>query len=154
MSFDHISIYVPADRFEPLIDWCKAAFGHLGLVEITRPVEWVVGLGAQTGPWLWFAQMSMDGLDAKTVDLMLKNHHIALGGSKFVDPRRLMLISIAVEQVKEFHKAAVAAGGSDNGGPGPRPEYTPSYYGAFVRDPVCNINFEVCCKTFKEGDDK
>ena len=33
-----------------------------------------------------------------------------------------------------FHAAAVSAGGKDEGAPGPRPEYTPEYYGAFVRD--------------------
>jgi hypothetical protein len=27
------------------------------------------------------------------------------------------------------------AGHQDDGAPGPRPEYSPSYYGAFVRDP-------------------
>ena len=36
--------------------------------------------------------------------------------------------------VKAFHAAALAAGGSDDGAPGPRPEYTAKYYGAFVRD--------------------
>ncbi len=36
--------------------------------------------------------------------------------------------------VKTFHAAALAAGGSDDGAPGPRPEYTAKYYGAFVRD--------------------
>ncbi|HTU96724.1 MAG TPA: VOC family protein [Solirubrobacteraceae bacterium] len=39
------------------------------------------------------------------------------------------------EQVDAFHAAAVAAGGRDNGAPGPRPEYSPGYYGAFVLDP-------------------
>jgi predicted lactoylglutathione lyase len=37
--------------------------------------------------------------------------------------------------VDEFHAAALAAGGTDNGPPGLRPLYHPSYYGAFVRDP-------------------
>jgi catechol 2,3-dioxygenase-like lactoylglutathione lyase family enzyme len=36
--------------------------------------------------------------------------------------------------VQSFHSAALAAGGSDEGAPGPRTEYTPDYYGAFVRD--------------------
>src|SRR5688572_21455544 len=36
--------------------------------------------------------------------------------------------------VNAFHAAAVSAGGTDEGAPGPRPEYTPEYYGAFVRD--------------------
>lgn len=40
--------------------------------------------------------------------------------------------------VDAFHQAALAAGGSDDGPPGPRPEYTPQYYGAFVRDPDGN----------------
>lgn len=30
------------------------------------------------------------------------------------------------------------AGGIDNGKPGLRPEYTPTYYGAFVIDPLGN----------------
>jgi catechol 2,3-dioxygenase-like lactoylglutathione lyase family enzyme len=41
----------------------------------------------------------------------------------------------AKEQVDAFHAAALAAGGTDNGAPGPRPEYSEGYYGAFVLDP-------------------
>jgi len=37
--------------------------------------------------------------------------------------------------VDAFHAAAIAAGGRDNGGPGLREIYHPSYYGAFVLDP-------------------
>ena len=37
-------------------------------------------------------------------------------------------------QVDAFYKAALAAGGRDNGPPGPRPIYHPNYYGAFVLD--------------------
>lgn len=36
--------------------------------------------------------------------------------------------------VDAFHAAAVAAGAADDGGPGPRPKYSPTYYAAFVRD--------------------
>jgi catechol 2,3-dioxygenase-like lactoylglutathione lyase family enzyme len=39
------------------------------------------------------------------------------------------------EQVDAFHAAALEAGGRDNGAPGPRPEYSEGYYGAFVLDP-------------------
>ena len=46
--------------------------------------------------------------------------------------------------VDAFHEAAMAAGGRDNGGPGLRPEYHPSYYGAFVFDPDGN-NIEAVC---------
>lgn len=38
-------------------------------------------------------------------------------------------------QVDEFHAAALAAGGRDNGAPGLRPHYAPNYYAAFVYDP-------------------
>jgi len=41
------------------------------------------------------------------------------------------------EQVQAFHRAALAAGGRDNGGPGER-HYHPGYYGAFVLDPDGN----------------
>jgi catechol 2,3-dioxygenase-like lactoylglutathione lyase family enzyme len=37
-------------------------------------------------------------------------------------------------QVNKFHDAALKAGGSNNGEPGPRPDYGPGYYGAFVYD--------------------
>jgi len=40
-------------------------------------------------------------------------------------------------QVDSFHKAALAAGGRDNGAPGERP-YHPGYYAAFVLDPDGN----------------
>jgi catechol 2,3-dioxygenase-like lactoylglutathione lyase family enzyme len=41
------------------------------------------------------------------------------------------------ETVHRFHAAAVAAGGTDNGGPGER-SYHPGYYAAFVLDPDGN----------------
>jgi catechol 2,3-dioxygenase-like lactoylglutathione lyase family enzyme len=37
--------------------------------------------------------------------------------------------------VDAFHKAALKAGGKDNGKPGLRPDYGPNYYGAFAVDP-------------------
>lgn len=37
--------------------------------------------------------------------------------------------------VDAFHAAALDAGGSDNGVPGPRPDYGDTYYAAFVIDP-------------------
>jgi catechol 2,3-dioxygenase-like lactoylglutathione lyase family enzyme len=47
-------------------------------------------------------------------------------------------------EVDAFHAAALAAGGRDNGAPGPRPHYHPNYYGAFVFDPDGN-NIEAVC---------
>ena len=46
--------------------------------------------------------------------------------------------------VDAFHKAAMAAGGRDNGAPGLRPHYHPNYYGAFVLDPDGH-NIEAVC---------
>ncbi len=39
------------------------------------------------------------------------------------------------EAVDRFHAAAIAAGGTDDGPPGLRPRYSPTYYAAFVIDP-------------------
>jgi catechol 2,3-dioxygenase-like lactoylglutathione lyase family enzyme len=46
--------------------------------------------------------------------------------------------------VDRFHAEAIAAGGRDNGAPGIRPNYHPSYYGAFVLDPDGH-NIEAVC---------
>ena len=46
--------------------------------------------------------------------------------------------------VDAFHAAAVAAGGRDNGGPGVRENYGPTYYAAFVYDPD-GFNIEAVC---------
>ena len=47
-------------------------------------------------------------------------------------------------QVDAFHRAALAAGGKDNGAPGLRPQYAPNYYAAFVIGPDGH-NIEVVC---------
>jgi catechol 2,3-dioxygenase-like lactoylglutathione lyase family enzyme len=52
--------------------------------------------------------------------------------------------------VREFYEAAMAAGGRDNGAPGPRPHYHPDYYAAFVLDPDGH-NIEAVCRTPGEG---
>ena len=48
--------------------------------------------------------------------------------------------------VDAFHKAAIAAGGKDNGAPGLRPQYGANYYAAFVLDPDGH-NIEAVCYT-------
>lgn len=47
-------------------------------------------------------------------------------------------------QVDAFHRAALAAGGRDNGPPGLRPKYHANYYAAFVIDPDGH-NIELVC---------
>ncbi|HKY94710.1 MAG TPA: VOC family protein [Kiloniellales bacterium] len=41
-------------------------------------------------------------------------------------------------EVQAFHKAALTNGGSDEGKPGTRPHYSPTFYVAYVRDPDRN----------------
>lgn len=48
------------------------------------------------------------------------------------------------EQVDAFHRAALKAGGKDNGAPGLRPRYHANYYAAFVIGPDGH-NIEVVC---------
>ena len=48
--------------------------------------------------------------------------------------------------VDEFHAAALAAGGTDNGAPGVRERYHPNYYGAYVLDTDGNNDEAVCHK--------
>jgi catechol 2,3-dioxygenase-like lactoylglutathione lyase family enzyme len=59
-------------------------------------------------------------------------------------PVHVAILSPDRATVDAFHKAALAAGGRDNGAPGLRPEYHPNYYGAFVYDPDGN-NIEAVC---------
>ncbi len=67
-------------------------------------------------------------------------------------PRPIHLAFTAADaaQVRAFHRAALAAGGTDNGGPGERPQYHPGYYAAFVHDPDGN-NIEAVCHTWAPG---
>jgi catechol 2,3-dioxygenase-like lactoylglutathione lyase family enzyme len=46
--------------------------------------------------------------------------------------------------IRKFHAAGVKAGGRDNGGAGPRADYSPSYFAAFLIDPDGN-NVEAVC---------
>lgn len=52
------------------------------------------------------------------------------------------------KQVDEFYRAALDAGGKDNGAPGPRAHYHPDYYGAFVLD-LDGHNIEAVCHETK-----
>ena len=47
-------------------------------------------------------------------------------------------------EVRAFHAAALAAGGTDNGAPGVRERYHPNYYGAFALD-LDGHNIEAVC---------
>ena len=51
-------------------------------------------------------------------------------------------------KVRDFYTAALAAGGKDNGAPGPRPHYHEHFYGAFIHDPDGHNVEAVCHEPF------
>jgi catechol 2,3-dioxygenase-like lactoylglutathione lyase family enzyme len=59
-------------------------------------------------------------------------------------PLHLAFTAETRKQVDAFHRAALEAGGKDNGAPGLRPHYHANYYGAFVIGPDGH-NVEVVC---------
>jgi catechol 2,3-dioxygenase-like lactoylglutathione lyase family enzyme len=59
-------------------------------------------------------------------------------------PLHLAFTARTRKEVDEFYRAAMAAGGKDNGAPGVRPHYHANYYGAFVIGPDGH-NVEAVC---------
>ncbi len=59
-------------------------------------------------------------------------------------PLHIAFVASHREQVRAFHRAALAAGGKDNGEPGLRPRYHANYYAAFVIGPDGH-NLEAVC---------
>ncbi|KAN0110090.1 hypothetical protein V8E51_006477 [Hyaloscypha variabilis] len=128
MRIDHAGIVVPADKVDDVVKFLIASLGHMGFKEIMRPIPTAVGMG-DAGPWFWVQGCDMDEATGKAIS---KKQHTAFTADN-------------AEQVQQFHAAALKAGATDNGAPGPR-SYHPGYYSAFVRDPVCGINFEVAIR--------
>ncbi|WP_297106099.1 VOC family protein [uncultured Devosia sp.] len=121
---DHVGILVA--------DWNKAkafydaAFAPLGITLLNLVPEQFtggvkVGGYGRTKPDYWLTQSTETG----------PGRHYAFSANSRAE-------------VDAFHAAAVAAGGKDNGAPGPRPHYHENYYGAFVIDPDGN-NIEAVC---------
>ena len=70
-----------------------------------------------------------------------------IGGEGGLDkPLHVAIVAKDRATVDAFYKAAIAAGGRDNGAPGIRAHYHPNYYGAFVLDPDGH-NIEAVCHT-------
>lgn len=153
MALDHVLFYVPESKLEPLVKFLTLALEHTGFKEHFRPVPNVVGLGEEKA-YFWLTGTSMDREQEAAVEKLTKPHHIAFAAeSKFTSGLVVVKITCLIlfchtdiKQVKQFYMNALKAGGIDNGAPGPRPFYFPSYYGAFVKDPACSINFEMVWK--------
>jgi len=122
---DHIGLAV--SDFEKSRSFYQAALNPLGLgvvMEVTPEESGGgrhAGFGEEGKPFFWIG----------TTDRPRGGTHVAFTAG-------------ARAAVDAFHRAALAAGGRDNGGPGLRPHYHPNYYGAFVLDPDGN-NVEAVC---------
>ncbi|HEY7267266.1 MAG TPA: VOC family protein [Solirubrobacterales bacterium] len=117
---DHVG--VNASDYGRSRGFYEQALAPLGYSLLMEPVEGHGGFGREGKPDFWIS-----GVREPTTE----NVHVALRAPDW-------------ETVDAFHAAALAAGGSDNGEPGLREHYHPTYYGAFVRDPDGN-NIEVVC---------
>ena len=109
---DHIQLVVrDLDASRAFYD---AVFGVLG-----------IPLGGTGADYFWADELFISTAQSKAAQGELTGrHHLA-----FQAHDRAM--------VDAFHRAALAAGGKDNGAPGERP-YHPGYYAAFVLDPDGN----------------
>ena len=108
--FDHVGLAV-AD-YEASCRCYELALAELGYGEPYRADGFVEWEDLAIGP-------------ASEDRPVTRNLHIGLAAS-------------SCEAVDTWWQAMTAAGHPDDGEPGPRPQYSPSYYGAFVRDPDGN----------------
>ena len=123
---DHIGIPISDyARSKSFYEKALAPLGYSLVMEVpqTGNGERAAGFGADGKPDLWIG--SEGGLN--------RSVHIAL-------------LAKDRATVDAFYRAALAAGGKDNGAPGLRPLYHANYYGAFVFDPDGH-NIEAVCHT-------
>ncbi len=127
MKIDHIGFTV--SDIEPSKAFYRRALAPLdiGLVmEVTEDMTGGrahAGFGSDGRPYFWLGNGT---------GVLRGKLHVA-----FAAPNRAT--------VDAFYRAALAAGGVDNGAPGLRPHYHANYYGAFVLDPDGH-NIEAVCQ--------
>lgn len=116
MLIDHLTIRVKDyERSKAFYLQALAPLGATMLMEFDMPEVGKFGGIGHKKPELWLCA-------ATTEHVVPFGQHIA-----FVAETRA--------QIDAFYAAAIAAGATDDGPPGPRAEYHPGYYGAFVIDP-------------------
>ncbi|HEY4187236.1 MAG TPA: VOC family protein [Polyangia bacterium] len=113
---DHIG--VPVRDIEAARKFYGVALGAIGM-KINMDVKSAFAMGSAKQKIFW-----------------LSRYRKAAGGGHYA-----FRVDTSTE-VDAFHAAGLTAGGKDNGKPGPRPDYGPHYYAAFVKDPEGN-NIEV-----------
>jgi catechol 2,3-dioxygenase-like lactoylglutathione lyase family enzyme len=92
--------------------------------------SFLLGRGMDEYPYLWIGT--------------LRPSYWAEGSRPGINQTHVAFTAYNKAAVDAFHRAALAAGGKDNGKPGPR-EGAGQYYGAFVLDPDGN-NIEACVR--------
>lgn len=123
---DHVSIAVSdLDRAEVFYD---AVFAALGVPKVAREAG-MIGYGVRAGADRPAA--SYLSIRSGEPGIPSAARHWA-----FKAPTR--------PSVDAFHAAGIAAGGADEGAPGLRPHYHPTYYAAFLTDPDGNRIEAVC----------
>ena len=89
-------------------------------------------------------KLKMDFPQWKAAGFMEGGHtRFWLGVPRTFAKGHLAFLAKSKGAVAAFHKAALQAGAKDNGAPGFRPDYGPTYYAAFILDPWGN-NMEAC----------
>jgi catechol 2,3-dioxygenase-like lactoylglutathione lyase family enzyme len=132
MSLDHVGVAVT--DFAASLAFFKAALAPLGIAPAMTIENAVAAFGSDVSD-AWFFWIKASNGGAKPVT---SHGHFAF----YVKTRT---------QVDEFHAAALAAGGHDNGKPGVRAAYGPAYYAAFVLDLDKN-NIEAVCREPADAD--
>ena len=123
---DHITLHVT--DIERSVSFYTRALAPLGYIVKTHH-EPTLGFGVDDGTLHSDFYLSPTDTDATN-----PSHD----GTETVSPiTHIAFLAPSIDAVLAFHAAALAAGGRDNGAPGPRP-YHPGYYSAFVLDPDGN----------------
>jgi catechol 2,3-dioxygenase-like lactoylglutathione lyase family enzyme len=122
---DHVSITVSdIDAAERFYD---AIMQALGVVKIGRREN-----------WLGYGERASASYPQRTFIAIYRGPSPEHGSR-----RHCCFKATSRTEVDAFWDAGIAAGGSDDGAPGPR-DYHASYYGAFLRDPDGNRLEAVC----------
>jgi catechol 2,3-dioxygenase-like lactoylglutathione lyase family enzyme len=115
---DHITLYV--SNYARSKVFYEKALAPLG-IKVLMEYGGGCGFGRDAMPQFWLAEGPSS---------FQKPEHL-----KTITPVHVSFSARSRDEVSAFHAAALAAGAKDNGAPGPRVEYHPNYYGAFVLDP-------------------
>jgi catechol 2,3-dioxygenase-like lactoylglutathione lyase family enzyme len=85
-------------------------------------------------------ELGIEPTDARRDLVAWDDFAILAADSRHPPTRHLHIAFVAAtrDHVRAFWRAGLSAGGKDDGQPAERPQYTPGYYGAFLRDPHGN----------------